>query len=172
MAQAFVQVGVQVVAQVAILVYQPKRVSVDDKLIVEAVSFSRLVVSVGQVANGDALASVLRPYPIGIGQIDAYGCRRIFVAPEHCRTDNVGSDSLYLGLAETGIHRRVVFKPLGILADGAGALGGLFILVFHNTFPRAFYSQRVAIHLYKAVYEINLTVERLDPKYGILVKDM
>ena len=55
MTQAFVQVGMQVVTNVAILLYQGERWFVDDEFLLEAIAVSGLVVGIGNVRNGDAL---------------------------------------------------------------------------------------------------------------------
>ena len=108
--------------------------------------------------------------PVGIRQIDTDGRSRIFLTTEHCRTDYVGSNALHLRLAETGIHRRMVLKPLRILTDGLRALGSLQVLVFHDSLPGTLQSQRVAIYLYESVDEIHHALVLLHPGDAISVE--
>ena len=80
----------QVVAHVAVFLDEGQRVLVDDKLFLETIAMSRLVVSIGDIADGDTLAAVLCPDPVGIGQVDADSRRGIFLATEHGGTDDIG----------------------------------------------------------------------------------
>ena len=58
MSQALVQVGVQVVGEVAILVDEVDGRLVDDKFISESIALRRLIVSIGQIADGNALRAM------------------------------------------------------------------------------------------------------------------
>ena len=49
----------------------------------------------------------------------------------------------------------MVFKPLRILADCLRALSCHQVFVRYDTFPRCLYTKRVAIHLNKAVDEVD-----------------
>ena len=140
MSQAFMQVGMQIVTDIAILLYQRERSLVDDKLFFEATTMSCLIVSIGNIRNSDALRTMLSTNPVSIGQVDADSCRRIFVATQHGCTNGIGGDTLYMGFTETRVDGRMVFEPLSILADGLRTLGSLQILILHNTLPRTFQS--------------------------------
>ena len=49
------QVGMQVVRQVGILLYHGESILVDDKLLVESVAMSSLIVRLGQISYRDTL---------------------------------------------------------------------------------------------------------------------
>ena len=115
MPQTLVQVGMQVVANIAVFVDERNGLSVNHELFPEPIAAGGLVVGLGQIAYRDALASVLCPYPVSIGQVDADGCRGVLVAAEHGRTNHVGRHALHFGLAEARVNGRMVFKPLGIV---------------------------------------------------------
>ena len=140
MAQTLVQVGMQVVTAVTIFFYQSQRLLVDDKLFLETGTMGCLVIGIGDIGDGDALGTVLRPDPVGIGQVDANSGRGVFVTAQHGGTDGIGRHTLDLRFAETGVYRGMVLEPLGIARDGLGAFGSLEVFIFHNTFPRAFQS--------------------------------
>ena len=53
--QAFMQVGMQVVRQVGILLYHGESILVNDKLLVESVAMSSLIVRLGQISYRDTL---------------------------------------------------------------------------------------------------------------------
>ena len=161
----------EVITAVAILLYQGQRLLVDDKLFLETGTVGCFVVSIGDVGDSDALGTVLCPDPIGIGQVDANSGRGVFIATEHGGTDGIGRHALDLRFAETGVYGGMVLEPLGIARDGLGALGSLEVLIFHNTFPRAFQSQRVAIDLDKTIDKIDAPLMLVDPRDAIVVKD-
>ena len=100
--QTLVKVGMQVVGNISILVHQRHSLLIDDKLISESVALSRLVVGISQVADGNALRTVLLTDPVGIRQIDADSRSRIFLSAKHRRTDYIGGNTLHLRFAETG----------------------------------------------------------------------
>ena len=72
--------------------------------------------------------------------------------------------------AETGINRRMVLKPLGILADSLRTLGGLQVLILHNSLPRAFQSDGVAIDLDESIYKVYPTLMLADPLNAVVVE--
>ena len=133
MAQTLVQVGMQVVTAVTILLDEGQRLWIDDKLFLETGTMGCLVIGIGDIGDGDALGTVLRPNPIGIGQVDANSGRGVFIASQHGRTDGIGRHALDLRFAETGVYRGMVLEPLGIARDGLGATGSLEVFIFHNT---------------------------------------
>ena len=65
----------------------------------------------------------------------------------------------------------MVLEPLGIARDGLGALGSLEVFIFHNTFPRAFQSQGVAIDLDKTIDKIDAPLVLVDPRDAIVVEE-
>ena len=71
--QTFVQVGMQVVAHVTIFLYQLERSFVNHKLLLKTTSLCRLVISIGNVADGNTLRAITGTYPVSIGQIDTDG---------------------------------------------------------------------------------------------------
>ena len=160
----------QVITDVAILLYQGERRFVDDEFLLEAIAVSGLVVGIGNVRDRDALRTVLRTNPVGIGQIDADSRRGIFFATEHGGTDGIGRNPLDMRLAEARVDGRMVLEPLGILADGLSSLGGLQILVFHDALPRAFQAQRIAIHLNESVDEVYPTLVFPNPLDTVVVE--
>ena len=157
MSQAFVQVGMQVIGDVGILVHQRHGLLIDDEFISESVALCSLVVGISQVADGNALGAMFLTDPVGVRQVDADGRSRIFLSAQHGSTDDVGCNSLHFRLAEAGIYRRMVLKPLCVLADGLGALGSLQVLIFHNTFPCTFHTERVTVYFDESIEEIHQT---------------
>ena len=105
MTQTLVQVGMQIVAYITVLVYKCHGILIDNKLLFETTAFRCLVVSIGDIADGDALAAVLSAYPVGIRQIDANGGGWIFVATKHGCTYDIGRHTLDYRLAESWIDR-------------------------------------------------------------------
>ena len=65
--QTFVQVGMQVIACVAIFVDESDGLFVHHKLVKHSVSFRRLAVGMCEVADGDAFAAIFSTNPVGIG---------------------------------------------------------------------------------------------------------
>ena len=163
--ETFVQVGMQVVTYVTIFLNHGACRFVGYELQQETVAFSRLIICVCQIAYRYTLRTVARSYPVGIGQIDAYRRRRIFVAAEHRRAYHVSRHADNLRLSEARIYGRVVFKPLRILADGLRALRCHHVLVRHNAFPRCLHAEWVAIHFYEAVDKVDASFVLFQPFY-------
>ena len=67
------EVGVQVVGYIAILLHDFKLFGTEGKLLAHSASLGCLGISVGEVADGNALASVFGTHPVAVGQIDADG---------------------------------------------------------------------------------------------------
>ncbi len=166
------QIGMQIVADITVFLNQSQRVLVKYKLLLKTVAVSRLVVGISDVANGNALAAILRTNPVGIGQIDADSRRGIFLTAEHGGTDDIGRNALDNRLTETGIDRRMILKPLGVFADGLGTMGGLLIDIFHESFPRAFQAQRIAIDLNESVDEIDGSIVLTHPFNAIFIENV
>ena len=89
-AETFVEVGVEVVAGVAVLADELARGIVNDELFVHAGAVGRLVVGIGEVADGDALGTVFASNPVGVGKVDADGGGRIEVAAKDGSGDDFG----------------------------------------------------------------------------------
>ena len=70
--------------------------------------------------------------PVGIRQVDTDRGSRITVSTQHGYCNHLGTYTLYLGLLETVINRRMVLKPLGILADDLGTFGRLLVDEVHG----------------------------------------
>ena len=161
MTKTLVQVGMEVVTTVAIFPYHSHNVLVYCELIKETVTLACLVIGMGYVTYGDALRTILSTNPICIRKVNAYGCRRIFVTSKHSSTDYVGCNAFYYLLAETWIYRRMVLKPLCVLADCLSTMTSLQILVFHDSLPWSLDAERVAIYLYESVYEVDVALKFL-----------
>ena len=166
------QIGMQVVTDITVLFYQPQRRVINDKLFLETIPVGSLIICLGDVAYGDALAAILGTNPVGIGKIDANGRRGIFLTAQHSGTDGIGRHAFYLRLTKTRVNRRMVFKPLGITADGLGTFGSLQVLILHDTFPRAFQPQRVAIDFNEAIYKIHPTFMFCHPCYAVVIEHL
>ena len=170
MPEAFVQVGMQVVAGILVTVEQPERFVVDDELLQETVTVRRLVVSVCQVTDGHAFAAVFRPHPVGVGQVDADGRGRIEVASEDGRLDDLGRHPPAFRFLETVVHGRVVFKPLGVGAQFFRTRRGFQVLEVGVSFPTGFQSQRVAVGFRETVGEVHHRLGLLYPQDGVFVE--
>ena len=105
MSQALMEIRMQVVTDIPILLNQLKRLCINHKLLLESITMGRLVVGIGNIANGNALTTVLRTNPVCIRQVDTYGRRWIFIATQHRCTDHTGCNALHHRLTETRIHR-------------------------------------------------------------------
>ena len=104
----------EVIAGIAVLGNEFARGLVDDELLVHAVAVGRLVVGIGEVADGDALGTVLATHPVAVGQIDADGSGGIEVAGKNGGGDNLGGNALALRFLKARVNGTVVFKPLGV----------------------------------------------------------
>ena len=149
------EVGMQIVAYITIFLDESERFVIDHKFLFEAITTRSLVVSIGNIADGDTLGTILCTDPVSIGQIDANGSRGIFVTTQHSCTDDISGNTFDYRLAETGINRRMVFKPLCIATDGLCTLSSLRVDIFYQSFPGTFQSYGIAIHLYKTVDKID-----------------
>ena len=138
MSQAFVQVGMKVITCVAIGKNHRAGGIVDDKLFHKAASTRCFRIGFSDVFDGDTLRSMLSTNPVGIRKIDADGCRRILIASQHSRTDDVGRNTFHFLLLESVINRRMILKPLRPLTDGLCALCAFFVAILHKSLPRAF----------------------------------
>ena len=64
----------------------------------------------------------------------------------------------------------MVFKPLGVTCNQLGAAGGFQVFVFHNSFPRPFQTERIAIYFNEAIDEIHARTMFTHPLDAILVE--
>ena len=129
------QVGVQVIGQLAVELHALAVLGTQNELLVEAVALCRLVVGVCYVVDGDRLGSVLLAYPVGIWQVDAYGGCGVAVAAQHGYRHHLGRDALYLLLAEGGVDGRVVLEPLRIVGYDLRAVACGAVDKVHQTLP-------------------------------------
>ena len=66
----------------------------------------------------------------------------------------------------------MIFKPLGVLGDGLRTMCGLFINIFHKTFPRAFQTKGIAIDLDEPIDEINCRIVFSHPFNAIFIENI
>ena len=130
----------QVVAHVAVFLYQAQCLFVAHKLLLKTVTLRGLVIRIGNVTDGNAFTAVSSTNPVGVWQVNADGRSGIFVATQHSGTNHIGRYAFYYRLTETLIYGRVILEPLGVLADGLCAMSGLFVDILHQAFPRTFQS--------------------------------
>ena len=168
--EALVQVGMQVVQLVRIEVDLLQHLGIGDELLSEPVAHGRQVVGLGEVAYGNALASVDGTHPVAIGQVDAYGRTGIEVATQNGSLHHTRGDTLALLLLEARVHRAVVLEPLCILAEYLRAASSLAVQYVHITLPRSLQAQRVAIYLGEAVDEVHRALHLGNPLDGVLVE--
>ena len=102
--QTLMQVSMQVVTFITIFLNDCQRLLINDKLLLEAITVSSLVVSLRNIRDGDALRTMLCTYPVGIGQINADSRRGILVTTQHSSTDSIGRNTLDMRFSETGIY--------------------------------------------------------------------
>ena len=169
-AQTLVQVGVQVVGQLAVLVHHRTVVGTQHELLVEAVAVGGHIVGIGDVVDGHRLRAVFLADPVGVGQVDADRRGGIAVAAEHRHRNDLGRNALHLLLAVTGIDGRMVLEPLRVLRNDLGAVAGLLVHEIDDAFPRRLASQRIAVILDKAVHEIDIRHGILHPADVIAVE--
>ena len=125
MTQAFMEICVQIVCLVGKLIHPLKCFRIDDKLLTEAVSPRRHIVSVCKIRDGNAFRTMLRPDPVGIREVDSDGRRGVFVSTQHRSAYHIRRNASHGLLLKASIYRRMVFEPLSIRADNLRALGCL-----------------------------------------------
>ena len=170
-AETLVQVGVQVVADGIVAGNHLSRFLVGNKLLAHPVFRSVFVVSIGDVGNRDALRAMHGTNPVGIGQVDADGCRGIFVATEHRRTHRTGRHTRHFFLLKSLIHGRMIFEPLRVLADDLGTTRGHKVFVLYQCLPRGFQPEWIAINFYETIDEIYLAFGLFQPFDGIFIEN-
>ena len=135
MSKTLMQIGVELVALITVEVNHVPRLLVNYELFIKPIPVCSLRISIGNVGNGHTLASVLCTNPLRIREIDADGCRRIFVASEHGSTYSAGSNAPHCFFLKACINRGMVFKPLGVLTDCLCPLRSDGIPILHDAFP-------------------------------------
>ena len=105
--------------------------------------------------------------PIRIRQIDADRRCRITIASQHGYGDHFGTHPFYLFLLEAFVDRRMIFKPLRIIADNLRALGRILIDKVYGRLPAGFHTQRITVSFDKTVHEIHIRSRILYPKDGV-----
>ena len=154
--QTFMQVGMQIVGQLAVLVDTFTVFRTQHELLEESVAMRRLSISVGNVVDGHRLRTVLLADPIRIGQIDTDRCRRITVAAQHRCRNHLGRNPFDHLLPVGGIYRRMILEPLRILGDNLRTATGLLVHEVDQRLPRRLASQRIAVIFDKSVHEIDV----------------
>ena len=153
-AEAFVEVGVEVVGEVAVLADEGEGGVVDGELLTHTAAGSCLGIGGGEVADGDALGAEVAAHPVGVGQVDADGGAGVEVAGENGGGDDLGADALALCFLEAGVNGGVVLKPLGVGGEFLRAGRGGEVLEVDNALPRGLHAEGVAVGLGEAVDEI------------------
>ena len=170
MSQTFMQVGMQVIRHITISVDEIKSFLINNKFIQESIAMRSLIVCFSQISYRHTLAAMSLANPVSIRKIDTDGRSRIFITPQHGSTDNMSRHTFHLSLLELRSYRRMVLKPLRILADSLSTSGCLHIFKFNKTFPGSFQSKRITINLNKTIDKINHTLLLLDPCNAISVE--
>ena len=160
-AQTFVEVGVEIVGQLAVFVHPLAVLGAEHELLVETVAVGGHIIGIGDVVDGDRLRTVLLANPVGIGKVDADGRRGITVAAQHRHGDDLGRNALHDRLAVGFVHGRMVLEPLGVVGNDLRAVAGLLVHEVDVAFPRRLAPQRIAVILDEAVDEV-------DVRHGVL----
>ena len=158
------QVGVHVVADGSVQCDAFAVFGPEDELLDEPVALAALGVCLRDVLYRDGFGTIVLPYPVGVGEVDAYRRGRIAVAAEYRGIDDFRRYPFHLLFPVFLLYGRVVFKPLCIGADDFCATGGIHIFEVHHGFPRCLVPQGVAIHFRKAVHEIHHAGRILHPE--------
>ncbi len=140
------------------------------ELLVEAVAFGSLGVGVGDVVDGDRLGAMVTSDPVSIGQVDADGGGRVGVATEDGGSDHLCGDPFHLFLLEAVVDGRVVFEPLGIVADCLGSFGSLLALEVDHRLPGGFQAEGIGIGLNEAVDEVDTRLGVGYPFHRVVVE--
>ena len=164
------QVGMEHVGNVEVFIHDLGRGRVDYKLFVKPVAARSHGISLCYVLQCYRLWAVCRPYPVGVGQIDAYGSSRERVTAESGGSDYLGAHTFDLGFAEFGVYRAIVFKPLRVVTDNFSAFRRRNVFEVNIRLPAGSHAQRVAIAFYKAVYKVYLALSVFCPKDWVFVK--
>ena len=168
--KAFVQIRMKLVRQIGISINQFYfRVAVY-KFFVESIAMSSFVISIGNISDSHGFRSVMRTNPVSIRKVDTNRCRRIKITGKDSGSDYFSRYTFHFIFLESFVHRRMVFKPLGITADNFRAVSRFDILEINQRFPTSFHAQRVAITFGKPVHKVNPRIKVLHPKNCILVK--
>ena len=157
-AQAFVQVGVEVAGQRAVFAAEGDLLVIPGELGEDALGRlgRRLCIGVGDVGDGHGLGAVLLADPVGVRQVDADGRSGIVVAGNNGHVDHLGAHPFDLGLPEARVDGGVVFEPLGVLADHLRAVRSLLVAEVDDAFVGGLAAERVAVILHETVHEVHV----------------
>ena len=103
--QTLMQIGMEIVANIAISLYHVQRRVVNDKLFQHSRIFRSLMIRLCQIENANTFRTMRGPNPLGIGQINADSRSGILVSAQHGRTDDIGYYTLDLFLTEASVYR-------------------------------------------------------------------
>ena len=109
-------------------------------------------------------------YPVGVGQVDTYGCCWIGVAGENGGCNHLGGYTFHLVFLERLVDGRVVLEPLSFCAECLGAFAGGDILEVHDGFPRSGHAQGVAVCFDESVDEVYLRESVFGPFDRIFIE--
>src|SRR5699024_10691899 len=124
-AEEFVQVGVHVVGEGAVKCDALAVFGTEDELLGEAVTLAAFGIGLRDVLYRDGFGTVVLPYPVRIGEVDAYRRGGVTVASEDGRVDDLRRYAFHLFLLVFVLNGRMVFEPLRIGGDGFGASRGV-----------------------------------------------
>ena len=164
MAKTLVKVGVEVVRKFAILLHTSAVLLTKNKLLGKATTLRSLLVGIGDIVDGYRFRAVLLANPVGIRKVDTDWRCRIAVATEHSHCNNLCRYTLNLLFAICRIDWRVVLKPLCISRDNLCTTASLLVEEVYDRLPRRLVTKRVAIDLGKAIYEIDVRSNVLNPR--------
>ena len=105
MTQTFMQVGMEVAGQVAILFKVCLFHFAINELVRESVAMGSLVISISEVSDGYRLRAMYATNPVGVRKIDADGCSRIKVARNDGTCNHLGRHALHFFFLEALVHR-------------------------------------------------------------------
>ena len=155
---------------VAIFVDQILRGLVDNKLRLEAITVCGLVVCVGKMSDRDALRANLFANPVRVGQVDADCRRRIQIAAQDGRRNNLCRNTFYLFFLETRIYGRMILKPLCVFTEFLRALCSCDVLKVDNSLPRCLQAERVSVRLRETIDKVDQILGSVNPKRRVFVE--
>ena len=165
MAEAFVEIGVDLIRDGAVLPIKGLFLIAVGEFVEDILGAfaGGEIVGVGNVGNGHRLGAVLLADPVGVGKVDANRGGGVAVPREGNGVDDLGGNSLDLCLPESRIHRGMILEPLRVGAQrlGAGRCHG--ILEVHVAFPGTLPPERIVVVFDESVDEIHLPEGILHP---------
>ena len=109
--ETFVQVGVEIVADLAVFVDALAVFGAQHELLLEAVAVRRAVVGVGDVVDRHRFRAVLLADPVGVRKVDSDRRGGVAVAAEHRHGDDLRRDAFHLRLAHGTFHSDLHVRP-------------------------------------------------------------